>query len=219
MCVPARMRYLGRRASWEDGVGDDRLQNHFATLYVTYYSIVIALVAERLLSHLDGLGVLWGDISSVTALIWVQALVIVVVAGNSWYITVHWVFERPWRFGYFDAIGPLLTLVIISLAIEPIGRDAGAFFVRYGFYSLTGLSIYLINSGRSMGRAKMRTMLQRNVGRLVGAAMIGVVPILVGTFANLSEWPPGVLLAATAGLLGLTISLAVLDRLAAREED
>lgn len=111
---------------------DERLQEGFATVYLTLSSVIIALVLEKLFDRMVAVAPLPpADLSGV--LVWLQGALLLVVAFSMFIITAYFVLALRWEIGVADAGGPFVLLIVLAAAITAIGRGAGpAFFYIAG---------------------------------------------------------------------------------------
>jgi hypothetical protein len=181
-------------------------------VYLTLLSIVVALAAEGLLNRLDQIEALF-DLNSNSLLIWAQSLLSLLLAAVFWWVAVRWVGALPWRFGFFDSIGPLALLVAFHFLVASVGASAGRWFASLGLISVAGSIIYVINARRAISlRApslhSQRTMILRPAG--VGVAT-GLASVLVGAVATGQSLGPGVQLVLNGVVAAGLVAFAIME--------
>lgn len=120
----------------------ERLQEGFATVYLTLNSVVIALVLEKLFDRMVAVAPLPpGNLFGV--LVWLQGALLLVVAFAMFIITAYFVLALRWEIGVVDAVGPFLLLIVLAAAITAIGEGEGtAFFFIAGVGQASGGALF-----------------------------------------------------------------------------
>lgn len=105
-----------------------RLEEGFPTIYLTLYSIVIALALEKLIDRVQGLAA-W-PLDAERLLIWLLAGGLFTTVFLMWLLASYTVLALRWDLSWIDAVTPFFVLVLFSAAIASIGHGRGeAFFI------------------------------------------------------------------------------------------
>lgn len=105
----------------------ERLQEGFATIYLTLSSVVIALALEKLFDRMVSVALL-PPTDLPGTLIWLQGAVILLIAFCIFIISAYFTLALRWEIGVFDAAAPFLLLILLAGAITAIGRGNGTVF-------------------------------------------------------------------------------------------
>lgn len=126
------------------------LRRHFPTVYLTLISILVALAVEGLLERMDQIETLFVP-SAPTFLLWIQITIVLALAAIFWWVIARWASTLPWSVGFFDALMPLLLLVVFHFLAGSIGASATRWFAALGLISIGGALNYLVSALRALG--------------------------------------------------------------------
>lgn len=105
----------------------ERLQDGFATIYLTLASVVIALALEKLFDRMVTVAP-FPPVDPAGVLTWVQGGIVLVVAFTMFIMVSYLVLALRWDIGVVDAGMPFLLLILLAAVITTIGRGAGTAF-------------------------------------------------------------------------------------------
>jgi hypothetical protein len=164
---------------------DQKLRKNFPAVYVTMMSIIVALAAEELLARLDRIETLF-EFSGACLVIWTQSSLVLLLAALFWWVTVRWVVSIPWRFGFSDAIGPLVLLVAFHFFAAAVGTSASRWFGAQGLIAVGGSINYFVNARRAVlhfGLPSAPSLTALLIPTAYGL-VIGIVALFVATLGS-----------------------------------
>lgn len=162
---------------------DQKLRKNFPAVYITMMSIIVALAAEELLTRLDGIETLF-EFSGACLVIWTQSSLVLLLAALFWWVTVRWVVSIPWRFGFSDAIGPLVLLVAFHFFAAAVGTGASRWFGAQGLIAVGGSINYFVNARRAVlhsGLPSASSLRGLLIPTAIGLA-IGIIALVAAAF-------------------------------------
>ena len=179
------------------------LRRDFATVYLAFYSIVVALAAEGLLGRL-------GELDAIDATALTQAALVLSLAGVGWWIAARWAITLPWTFGFFDVIAPLGMLATFHFIVQSIGRDPHHWLIGVGLASVGAAFIYYVNVRRAVGATAFRELggAARPAAGL--AAVAGLALLGLGALAP-APMTPRTLFGINAGYTVLLVAFVLLE--------
>lgn len=167
----------------------EQLEEGFQTVYLTLFSMVIALVLEKLIDRVGSMPGLW-PLDDQALLIWLQAGSLFVTALLMWLMVSYTVLALRFDFKLVDAAVPFFLIVLCSLVIASIGeRDGLPFF----YLAAVGQGTGLVNFPRFMRMAarypeNTAVLRHSDYGRFLGLGVASVVVPLAAAIALQAGW-------------------------------
>jgi hypothetical protein len=127
----------------------ERLEEGFQTVYLTLFSMVIALVLEKLIDRVGALTGLW-PLDDQALLVWLQAGSLFLTALLMWLMVSYLVLALRFDFKLVDAAVPFFLIVLCSVVIASIGERNG---LPFFYLAAVGQGTGLINFPRFMRMA------------------------------------------------------------------
>lgn len=153
---------------------DSELQKHFPTIYLTLVSILVALAVESLLGRMAQIPTLF--VASANGVLhWLQISLVLLVSAQFWWVIARWATTLPWAFGFFDAIAPLVLLVLLHFFAHSVAGSPDRWFGTFGVVSLGGAVNYAYSARRALALASQA---DSNRQVLVPAGIAGTAGLL-----------------------------------------
>ena len=128
---------------------ENELRKHFPTVYLTLISILVAIAVEGLLERMHELPHLFA-FSSSAILDWIQITIVLLIAALFWWVIARWASTIPWAFGFFDALAPLVLLVVLHFLAQSVGTRPDQWFGALGVVAIGGSVNYAVSACRSL---------------------------------------------------------------------
>jgi hypothetical protein len=128
---------------------ENELRKHFPTVYLTLISILVALAVESLLDRMHELPHLL-TFSSSAILNWIQITIVLLIAALFWWVIARWASTLPWVFGFFDALAPLVLLVVLHFLAQSVGTSPDQWFGALGVVAIGGSVNYAVSARRAL---------------------------------------------------------------------
>lgn len=153
----------------------ERLQEGFATVYLTLVSVIIALALEKLFDRMVAVAPLPpADLAG--ALTWLQGGALLVGAFAMFVISSYLVLALRWDIGVLDAAAPFLLLIVLAAAITAVGHgDGKAFF-------------YIAALGQFGGGQALAQILREAEDNPANAAVLGMSDLRTTYLAGTVSW-------------------------------
>jgi hypothetical protein len=193
----------------------ERLQEGFATIYLTLSSVVIALALEKLFDRMVSVAPL-PPTDLPGTLIWLQGAVILLVAFCIFVISAYFALALRWEIGVFDAAAPFFLLILLAGAITAIGQGRGtAFFYIAALGQSSGFGVITQVLREARRNPANHEILHRSdfTGTYVAGAATVVIPAATGALLHLGAvGAMGAVVGASFLLLGMLAIVSTFTR-------
>ena len=155
---------------------EDKIREHYPTMYMTIVSVVVALVFENLFAAMKERDDLW---SFSSALLWVEAGAVVLSGVLFWFHSLLFSASIRQLFSLRDAINPFVVLFVLNILVASISTEFSMFFLFWAFTMATGVvtwgyweRLYEAERGDPSARGSFRTV--RLISGGIALAVLGV---------------------------------------------
>lgn len=188
---------------------ENELRKHFPTVYLTLISILIALAVESLLDRMHELPHLF-TFSSPAILNWIQITIVLLIAALFWWVIARWASTLPWASGFFDALAPLVLLVVLHFLAQSVGTSPDQWFGALGAVAIGGSVNYTVSARRAVTLSSQTHA--RSYIFIVAAipSSIGLLAI-VGSAIGLGELGAGFQIFLNTIVVGVVVVFSVAE--------
>jgi hypothetical protein len=168
---------------------ENELRKHFPTVYLALISILVALAVEGLLGRVGELPSL-SMLSAEAVLQWLQISLVLLIAALFWWVIARWACTLPWAFGFFDALAPLVLLVLLHFLAHSVGSNPDRWFGALGAVAIGGSINYVFSARRALescSQTDAHGSLLIPTGIAAGTGFLAVV----GAAMGLGQLSPG----------------------------
>ena len=187
----------------------NQLRKNFSTVYLTLISILVALAVEGLLARMDELPSLY-VLSSSSVLSWLQISIVLSIAALFWWVIARWATTLPWAFGFFDALAPLVLLVVLHILADSVGTKSDQWFGALGVVASGGSINYTVSARRAL---TLSSQADARSSVLLPAAIpagIGLLAIL-GSAIGLGALSIGFQIVLNSAVVGVVAAFSVAE--------
>jgi len=187
----------------------NELRKHFPTVYLTLISILVALAVEGLLERMYELPSLY-VLSSSSVLTWLQISIVLEIAALFWWVIARWASTLPWVFGFFDALAPLVLLVVLHILAHSVGTNSDQWFGALGAVAIGGSINYAVSARRAL---TLSAQADARNSVLIPAAIpagVGVLAIL-GSAIGLAALSTGFQIVLNITVVGVIVAFSVAE--------
>jgi hypothetical protein len=186
---------------------DHELRRHFPTVYLTLISILVALAVEGLLGRIGELPNIF--VFSLSAILnWLQVSIVVLIASLFWWVIARWACTLPWAFGFFDAVAPLVLLMVLHFLAQSVGANPNRWFAALGVVAIGGAANYLFSARRALpssSGARRQVLFPATI-----PASIGLLAIL-GSVFGLGGVSTGVQIFLNTGVVAVVVAFSMAE--------
>jgi hypothetical protein len=187
----------------------NELRRHFPTIYLTLISILVALAIEGLLERMYELPSLY-LLSSSSVLAWLQISIVLSIAALFWWVIARWASTLPWVFGFFDALAPLVLLVVLHILADSVGTNADRWFGALGAVAIGGSINYAVSARRALALSAQADARSSVLFPAAIPAGVGIVAI-VGTAIGLGALGTGSQILLNTAVIGVLVVFSVAE--------
>jgi hypothetical protein len=185
------------------------LRKHFPTVYLTLISILVALAVEGLLERINELPQLFA-MSPSAILYWLEISIVLSIAALFWWVIARWVFTFPWVFGFFDALAPLILLMVLHFLAQSVGATPDRWFAALGVVAIGGAVNYVVSAWRALAFTSRAGARWKVVYPAAIPATVGLLAVL-GSSVGFGSISTGFKIFVNALVVGVVIAFSAAE--------
>jgi len=149
-------------------------------------------------------------LSSSSVLSWLQISIVLTIAALFWWVISRWASTLPWAFGFFDALAPLVLLVVLNILAHSVDTNSHRWFGALGAVAIGGSINYAVSARRALTLSSQADA-RRSV--LIPAAIpasVGVLAIL-GSATGIGTLSTGLQILLNTAVFGVIVAFSMVE--------